>query len=80
MTDARIARCKAARLRRRSSTGDDPARLVALHPCLMATAERPLDAHSVRPPLPDHPLTSRSSPVLPAQSTIPTITPAAQSP
>ena len=66
MTDARIARCKAARLGCRSSVGNDPARLVPPHPCLMTTAERPLDADSAPPALPDHPLSSRSGPVLPA--------------
>ena len=66
MTDARIARCKATRLGRRSSLGNDPVPCCA-HPCLMATAERPLDAHSALQLSPII-LQPWSGPVLPAQS------------
>ena len=63
MTDARIARCKATRLRCRSSVGDDPARLDPPHPWLIATAEPPLDALSLLQLSP-----SILTPVGPAQS------------
>ncbi len=80
MTAARIARCKAARLGCRSSAGDDPARLVAPHPWLIATAKQRLDALSARPATPDRPPGRKPRPLLPAQSTIPTMPAAAKSP
>jgi hypothetical protein len=43
MTAARMARCKAAPLPCRSSTGGDPARLASAHLWLIAPAEHPLD-------------------------------------
>ena len=57
MTAARIARSKAPRLTRRSSAGDDPARLVAPHPRLITAVKQQLDALSARSFL-------RTSPVL----------------
>jgi hypothetical protein len=80
MMDARIARCKATRLRRQSSAGDDPARLDPPHPWLIAPAKPPLDALSLALALPEHPHTSRSRPILPGHFTLPTMPPAAQSP
>jgi hypothetical protein len=52
MTAARIARRKAARLKRPSSVGGDPARRVAPHPWLTATATHRLDTVSARPATP----------------------------
>jgi hypothetical protein len=49
MTTVWIAPRKAARFARRSSAGDDPARLAASHPWLMATAGQRRDANSARP-------------------------------
>ena len=80
MTPARIARRKATRLGPRSSAGDDPARLPGPHPSLMATGKQRLAALSPRPAAPDRPPSSRPRPLLPAQSTIPTMPAAAKSP
>jgi hypothetical protein len=49
MTTAHTARRKAARRGRRSSVGDDPARLVGHHPSLTARLQQRLDALSPRP-------------------------------
>ena len=76
MMAARIARRKAARLGRRPSAGDDPARLAAPHPWLMATARQRPDALSAHSTAPDRPPSSTP----PAQSTIPKMHAAAKSP
>jgi hypothetical protein len=49
MTAVRIAPRSATRFARRSSVGDDPARLAASYPWLMATAGQRLDANCARP-------------------------------
>jgi len=71
MTHARIARCKAARRGRRSSAGDDPARLCwapsLAHGNRQATARRPF--HSFR--CPRSPSQQKARPIPPNQSTHP---------
>ena len=80
MTAARIARGKAPRLTRRSSAGDDPARLVAPHPRLIAAVKQQLDALSAHPANPGRPARSRPRAVLLAQITIPPMLAAVKSP
>ena len=64
MTAARTARRKATRLGRRSSVGDDPARPVAPHPWLIATASQRLDALSARPAVLQRPAARGCRPIL----------------
>ena len=73
MTAAWTAYRKAAHLRRGSPVGDDPARVVAPHPWLIATAKQRFDALSAHPAVPARPASA-------AQSTIPTMPDAAKSP
>ena len=81
MTAARIARRKAARLTRRSSAGDDPARLVAPHPWLISTPpSNRSNALSARPAISRSPCQKQVPPLLPAQSLIPPMPPRFKSP
>jgi hypothetical protein len=80
MTAARVCGRKAVRLGRRSSAGGDPARPVAPHPWLAASAEQRFDALFARPAVSDRPLNQRLRPLLPAPSTTVAMSTAAKSP
>jgi hypothetical protein len=80
MTAARVCGRKGARIGRRSSAGDDPARPVASHPSLAASRKQPLEAFSARPATCPPPPSKRPRPLRLAQSTIPTMPAAAKSP
>jgi hypothetical protein len=64
MTAARTARRNATRRGRRSSVGDDPARLAAPHHGLMATDRQRIDALSPRPTVLQPPAGRARDPIL----------------
>jgi hypothetical protein len=76
MTATQTARRKAARRGRRSSVGDDPARLAALRHRLMAAAGQRRDALSARPAIVHRPASHGRGPILFPQP----LPPAAKSP
>jgi hypothetical protein len=64
MTAARTARRKDTRRARRSSAGDDRARLAAPHPWLIATTRQRRDTRSARPAVLQHRAAREHGPIL----------------